>query len=115
MVATISKILFFISIIAIEYLATTSNDVPLVRSDLDKANHLFAFFTLYILLSFGFKDLKLYIKMILLMIFGVQIEIVQSFLPNREFSYVDILADFIGMFIGIVIYKGMSYITKSVR
>ena len=55
---------------------------------------------LYILLSLGYKYLSLVKKVIILLAFAVQIEVVQYFIPSREFSLLDIFADMVGLFIG---------------
>ena len=93
------KFAFFACLITIEFLATTSRQVVVNELFWDKINHAFAFFVLFILANFGFKIRKIWI-IFWLIIFGLQIEIVQSFLPKREFSLLDIIADFIGICIG---------------
>jgi len=75
----ISKYSFYICIIAIEYLATTTQTIEVVENSWDKANHFIAFMVLYILLSFGYKHLSLIKKIVILLAFAVQIEIVQYF------------------------------------
>lgn len=100
----LSKISFFICLCAIEYLATTSLEIKPLQNNWDKANHFIAFFTLYLTLSFGYPNLKIFKKSILLVLFGLQIEIVQYFIPNRQFSLLDMLADCIGIVIGIIIF-----------
>lgn len=101
----LSKFAFFLSLIFIEYLATTPQSFEIVEKSWDKANHFIAFATLYILLSFGYVRLKTSSKFWLLFAFGFQIELVQSFLPFRYFSFFDILANLIGIFIGIILIK----------
>ncbi len=101
----ISKVTFFIALFTIEFLATTTKDIPIVGSIWDKANHFIAFFTLYILLSMGFKSLTIRAKSVLLLSFGMQIEIVQSFIDGRYFSLLDVVADSIGIILGIIFYK----------
>ena len=97
---------FFISIVAIEFLATTTTvHIEIVENIWDKANHFIAFFTLYILISFGFLNLSIMRKVILLLLFGVQIEVVQHFIEGRFFSTLDVFADFIGISIAAVIMK----------
>ena len=56
---------------------------------------------LYILLTYAYKYLKIYTKIVILLVFAIQIEIVQYFIPNRTFSLHDIFADSIGIAIGI--------------
>jgi VanZ family protein len=99
------KFTFFITLAAIEFLATTSRHIALVANIWDKAKHSFAFFVLYILLSLAFKDLTTKEKTFLLLLYGIQIEIVQYFIPTRDFSLLDIVADLVGIAIGVVVYK----------
>jgi len=100
------RTLFFISIIVIEFLATTTTvHIEIIENIWDKANHFIAFFTLYILISFGFLKLSIMRKVILLLLFGVQIEIVQHFIDGRFFSTLDVFADFIGISIALVTMK----------
>ena len=96
---------FYICLIAIEFLATTTIHIEVVESIWDKANHFIAFFTLYFLLSLAYKKLSLNVKAGLLVLFGMQIELVQSFIPGRYFSLLDVVADSIGILIGVVGYK----------
>jgi VanZ family protein len=105
MISFLAKIAFYIALITIEFLATTSTvHLEVVESMWDKANHFIAFFTLFILLSFAYK-LSLLKRVLILVLFGIQIEIVQYFIPAREFSLLDIVADSIGVFIGFIFLK----------
>ena len=54
-------------------------------------------------LSFAYPKLDVFKKVTLLLAFGLQIEIVQYFLPNREFSLLDVVADGVGIALGVVI------------
>ena len=95
------KIAFFFALVAIEYLATTTREIEIVSNMWDKSNHFIAFFTLYILLSLSYKNMKLTIKVFYLMLFAIQIELVQHFIEGRFFSLMDVVADAIGIVIGI--------------
>ena len=99
-----NRVAFFIALAAVEYLATTSQHISLVESMWDKFNHFFAFSVLYLLLSLGFGRLVFWKKAALLLLFGMQIEIVQSFLPARCFSMLDVVADSIGIAIGAMLF-----------
>lgn len=46
----------------------------------------------------------------MLLAFGLQIEIVQYFLPNREFSLLDVVADGVGIVFGLVVAKAFWYV-----
>lgn len=95
------KLMFFGCLFVIEYLATTTRHIEIIENLWDKANHFVAFMTLYILLSLAYKFLKTIYKIVLLLLYGIQIEIVQSFIPGRFFSLLDVVADSIGIVIGI--------------
>ena len=101
----IFRIAFFVCLLSIEFLATTTMKIEVVESIWDKANHFIAFFTLYILLSLAYKYFNTKTKILLLLAFGLQIEIVQSFIDGRYFSLLDVVADSIGMVIGVYIFQ----------
>lgn len=96
-------LMFFVCLVSIEYLATTTREIEMVSAMWDKSNHFIAFFVLYILLSLAYKNMKLYIKIVLLLVFALQIEIVQHFIEGRFFSLMDVVADAIGITIGIIV------------
>lgn len=100
----LSKILFFIALLGVEYLSFTPKNIAIIQNSWDKFNHFVAFFTLTFLLNLGFS-LKFKTKTIILVVIAFQIEIVQSFLDFREFSLLDIVADMIGVGFGIIGYK----------
>lgn len=94
--------MFFITLGVIEFLATTTLEIQVVANMWDKTNHLSAFFVLYILLSFAFKSLSKVQKIIFLLSFGVQIEIIQIFIDGRDFSLYDIFADSVGIALAVL-------------
>ncbi len=101
----ISAAFFFIFLIAIEYLALAPAQIKLIENSWDKANHFIAFAALYVTLHFGFYRLNLGAKVAILLAYGIQIEIMQSFVPNRYFSMLDIVADGIGIVFGILLAR----------
>lgn len=101
----ISAAFFFVFLIAIEYLALTPAQIKLIENSWDKANHFIAFAALYVTLHFGFSGLNLGAKVAILLAYGVQIEIAQSFVPNRYFSLLDVVADSIGIVFGILVAR----------
>ena len=101
----ISAAFFFVFLIAIEYLALTPAQIKLIENSWDKANHFIAFAALYVTLHFGFCRLNLSTKAAILLAYGIQIEIAQSFVPNRYFSLLDIVADGIGIVFGILLVR----------
>ena len=102
------KIALLICVLSIEYLATTTREIEIVSGMWDKSNHFMAFFVLYILLSFAYQHMKIFHKILWLMAFAIQIEVVQYFIEGRFFSFMDVVADTIGMLIGVVIFKFLS-------
>jgi VanZ family protein len=109
------RVLFLILLIIIEYLATTTREMILVESIWDKANHFMAFFVLYVIFSMAYENISLLKKVLLLILFGWQIEIVQSFIPGRFYSLYDIVADTIGILIGVIACYSYEYLKKRVR
>ena len=101
--STFFTICFFICLISIEFLATTDREFQPIQNIWDKANHFIAFLALYITLSFGYAKLKTQTKVLILLAFGIQIEIVQAFLPYRESSLLDIFADGVGILLGVLV------------
>ena len=70
----------------------------------DKGHHVFAFIVLGILLRLGYK-IEYWHALLLLVGYGVLIEFSQLYTVNRSAEMNDILADFIGSFIGLKLYK----------
>lgn len=105
------KYLFFIAIIVIDFLAFSSSGVEdHISTGWDKLNHLLAFGVLYVLVSLGFRKWSMKFKVVLLLIYAIHIEMIQYFIPGREFSFLDIFADGVGIAIGIVVF---AYTPKS--
>lgn len=98
------KVVFFICLVSIEYIATTSVHISVVEGMWYKSNHFTAFFTLYILLSLSYNSLEALKKFLYLLVFAIQIEIVQEFIGRSEFSMLDIVADIVGIVLGIIFY-----------
>ena len=51
-------------------------------------------------------------KIALLLLVGLQIEVTQYFIPGRFFSTLDIVADSVGIALGVVVYRYVSKIKK---
>ncbi|MBA3025880.1 MAG: VanZ family protein [Sulfurimonas sp.] len=98
------QVMFYTALLCIMFLATTTIKIEAVESMWDKSNHFIAFFVLYVLLSLAYKELSAKVKITLLLAFAVFIEVVQYFIPGRFFSLMDVVADGIGIAIGIALY-----------
>lgn len=107
------KLALFGCLVVIEFLATTTIHIEVIESIWDKGNHFLAFFVLYILLTLAYKNMSLLIKVLLLVAFGLQIEVVQSFIDGRYFSLLDIVADSVGILIGVVACRFCSFSKNS--
>ena len=69
--------------------------------------HLFSFFTAALLCFKAFKlgSLNLvFTSGVLLFLYSILLETIQVFLPYRTFNYYDILANFVGISLGIIIF-----------
>ena len=92
------KFAFFFALIVISWLAITPNNEISITTGWDKTNHLLAFFVLLALLDNAYPKQPFWkIKFLILAVFAVAIECVQSQLPWRSFSFVDIVADLAGL------------------
>jgi len=87
-----------IAVVTTLYFAFTPLEHQVTESVNDKLKHLLAFAVLAFLTDFSFPRSPLgFLKVLALLGFGLFIEIVQYFLPYREFSLYDLLADGIGI------------------
>ncbi len=89
---------FFLSALAVTfYLALTPRPLPLVEDLWDKAKHFAAFLVLAFLATRAFPRANPYFRFCGLLAYGLLIEIVQYFLPYRDASGLDLLADALGL------------------
>ena len=80
------------------HLAITRLHYPVVRDLNDKISHILAFGCMAFLLDFSFPVRRFdSAKIVGLLAFGVLIEAIQHFLPYREASFYDVVADGIGI------------------
>jgi VanZ family protein len=87
------------AVITIFYLATTSHSPEIIKDIWDKLKHSSAFFVLFVLYRLGYPLVPDSKRVLDLILFGFLIEIVQYFLPMREFSLLDIIANICGLFL----------------
>ncbi len=101
----IFRLLFFSALISISILAVLPDysALPPVASFNDLLNHAVAFTTLSVLYALAYHHSIRRISWSLLG-YGVLIEIVQAFLPTRFASVEDIVADSVGIALGMLIY-----------
>jgi VanZ family protein len=100
-----SRILLVISILVISFLATSETNPTSQNFIDDKLLHFlcFAYLTLiFKLTQFIQQDFWLYV---IVLAYGILIEIVQMFLPYRSFELLDIFADFMGILCSGLLFK----------
>ena len=99
------RIILATSVFIITILSIKQVNIEFSVNSLDKALHFlcFSYLTLITWLSRILnKDLHVYV---IVLAYGILIEIVQRFLPYRSFEYLDIFADFVGVIAGLIIIK----------
>ena len=76
-------------------------------------NHLIYFLWLTIL-SFliNSKDYNLFNNLYFLFILSIGLELLHLFIPNRAFEYYDLIANIIGIIIGLMVYKIFLWLKK---
>jgi VanZ family protein len=108
------KIIFFATSIIVFILAIVSNDHINIDSHYaDKLKHIFAFVTLSLLLNRSSSNIEKRLRnMGALLLFGLFIEFVQYFLPNRDASIEDVVADFIGILLFQLVYSFLKFMQE---
>lgn len=99
------RILLVISILVISFLAISETNPTTQNFIDDKLLHFlcFAYLTLiFKLTQFIRQDFWLYV---IVLAYGILIEIVQMFLPYRSFELLDIFADFMGILCSGLLFK----------
>ncbi|MBI5790194.1 MAG: VanZ family protein [Rhodocyclales bacterium] len=92
------RIAFALTLVVVSYLAVTPVQHKVSHMFSDKLNHMAAFLALAALLDFSFpREEFTATKVGGLLGYGLLIEIVQYFLPFREFSLLDLLVDGLGL------------------
>ena len=91
--AAFFRILLAAALLAISFLATTSLAIPVAENMNDKINHVIAFFLLALLVDLSFPAWSFRTKVLVLIAYGLSIEVVQAYLPYRSCSLFDLGAD----------------------
>ena len=95
--ALLFRVLLVVALLAISFLATTRLTIPVAGEMNDKVDHVMAFFALALLVDFSFPAWTFRTKVVVLLAYGLSIEIVQSYLPYRSCSLFDLGADAVGL------------------
>jgi VanZ family protein len=96
----LSRLVLIAALIVISYLALTPKSYPLIETISDKFKHMLAFLVLGWLCDISFpKSPFSFAKIGFLLGYGLFLELWQHYLPYREFSMLDMLADSLGLFL----------------
>ena len=100
------KILFWIALISSYVLAIIPQEIaPAFQSLSDKSLHFIAFAVLTLLLNLSYR-MVWWKPVLYLLFYAVFIEFSQMFTPNRCAEWLDIVADAIGIALGLFLYWG---------
>ena len=102
------KVLFWLIIASVLVLSCVPGSAPAVLKivNLDKVVHFSTFLLLSTILLFAYAFGKPFIATAFLMtLFGLLIEVVQLYVPNRLFSIYDLVADILGILAALLVYK----------
>ncbi|MEA1879801.1 MAG: VanZ family protein [Campylobacterota bacterium] len=99
------KVLFWVALVISYIFAVLPHDIaPSIPAVSDKAHHIFAFVVLGVLLRLGYH-INYWYALMLLVAYGGFIEFSQIYAVNRFADYKDVVADAIGAFVGLKLYK----------
>ena len=92
------RVALVVSLIITMYLATTQREFPVIEDTNDKVNHILAFCVLAFLADYSAPKVRFNLsKGLTILGYGLLIEVIQYFLPYREFSLFDLVADGVGI------------------
>ena len=94
----VSRGVLIIAMCIITYLAMTQRHLPVVDDLYGSLNHILAFYLLALLIDFAFPAKPpVLAKIVLLLGYGLGIEVFQGQFTERTFSMIDLLVDMIGI------------------
>ena len=96
------RLILVISILLISILSIQEIEIQSSVNFSDKLLHFFCFLYLTIITWLSriiYKELWLYV---IVLAYGILIEIIQIYIPYRSFEFLDIFADFLGILAGII-------------
>jgi len=100
------RILFWIALVSSYILAIIPQEIaPSFQSLSDKSLHFIAFAVLTLLLNLSYR-IPWWKSVVYLLFYAIFIEVSQIFTPNRCAEGLDIVADAIGISLGLALYAG---------
>ncbi len=89
----------------ITYFSLTPIEHKVSESIWDKASHFIAYLILFIIAKKVLTKFNYLTCAIICCIYSFSIECIQYFIPNRHFEGIDMLANVLGICLGVIIYK----------
>ncbi len=103
-----TRTLIIILMVTGAWVATQKLEFPELLSISDKVIHIFVFFFFAVLMDLATERHPFWLwKGLPLLVYGAGIEILQYFSPDRSFSVLDWLADFLGIFLYFLLKIGL--------
>jgi VanZ family protein len=102
-------------LVIVSYLALSPAPPHVLDTGWDKLNHVSAFVALAFAAWLGFakSQRNQRLGMLALLAYGGAIELIQLFVPGRSCEWGDLLADAIGISLGVLLAKGMTRLNRS--
>jgi VanZ family protein len=105
------RVALIVTLVVTMYLATTEQNFAIIDDANDKVKHILAFFALAFLADYSTPKVRFNLnKGLMILAYGLLIEVVQYFLPYRESSLYDLAADAIGIAAYVFLYPALSRI-----
>jgi VanZ family protein len=93
------RVLLAVLLVVITYLAIVPVPIAIVQETSDKLEHILAFVALAFAVDGAFPGRPFdWTKILVLLAYGLAIEVVQLGLPNRFYDMLDVAADAVGVF-----------------
>ena len=107
----LKKLQFYTIIGLLTYLSVTPNPDKVVETTHDKVCHFIGYTVLFLSISlwYDFRK-KQFFKFFVLFLYSVIIEIIQYYIPNRSFSYLDMVANATGLMFGWILVTVYTHI-----
>ena len=103
------KVAFVLCLISITMLSLSPSDIVPQVGSYDKMVHFLSYLGLSFSFWFGFQNVKsawkVSLMLVLLVLFGLLIEGLQSFVPGRLMSLMDGVANGLGVLVGYAVFK----------
>jgi VanZ family protein len=105
------RVALVVTLIVTMYLATTQWELAIIDDTNDKVKHILAFYVLSFLADYSAPKVRFNLsKGLMILAYGLLIEVIQYFLPYRENSLYDLAADAIGIAAYVLSYPALSRI-----